>query len=77
MSYLGLQSNLFRIIFIVRASVARRVRLVVLGRINGLPDNVVVDLLGTLGLRYTFSPTEIRDNWNMLVRHPRQWGWLK
>lgn len=27
-------------------------RLVVLGRINGLPDNVVVDLFGRLGLRW-------------------------
>ena len=30
----------------------RRVRLVVLGRINGLPDNVVVDLFGRLGFRW-------------------------
>jgi hypothetical protein len=28
-------------------------------------------------LELTFSPTEIRDNWNMLVRHPCQRGWLK
>jgi hypothetical protein len=27
-------------------------RLVVLGRINGLPDTVVVDLVGRLGLRW-------------------------
>ena len=30
----------------------RRVRLVVLGRINGLPDNVVVDVFGRLGFRW-------------------------
>jgi hypothetical protein len=39
-------------LFMEDGVLARRVRLVVLGRINGLPDNVVVDLFGRLGLRW-------------------------
>ncbi len=36
----------------IKRQPARRVRLVVLGRINWFPDNVVVDLFGRLGLRW-------------------------